>query len=199
MRIVDISLPLGVETPVYPGDPPVVVQHLTEARGGDRYALSRLSLGSHAGTHVDPPAHFIPGGATAEQVPLDACIGLAVVLDLSTGAGPIGPAEVTALPNGADRVLLRTGGPLLGGRALSPEAAHALVARRLSLVGIDALSIAPAATPGEVHHILLAAGIVILEGLDLSAASSGTATLLCLQLKLVGGVGAPARVVLLYD
>ena len=198
MRIVDISLSLGADTPVYPGDPSVTVEPLSEACGGDSYALSRLTLGSHAGTHVDPPAHFIPGGATAEQIPLDACIGPAVVLDVA-GEGLIDPDELAALPGGTERVLLRTGGPALGGRALSVAAARVLVEGGVRLVGIDALSVAPADAPGEVHHILLRAGIVILEGLDLATVSAGAATLVCLPLKLNGGDGAPARAVLVYD
>ena len=199
MRIVDISLPLGPDTPVYPGDPRVAVERLSEARGGDTYALSRLTLGSHAGTHVDPPAHFIPGAPTAERIPLDACIGPAVVLDVQGGETLIAVGEMAALPEGAERVLLRTGGPPLGGRALSLDAAQQLVRRGVRLVGIDALSIAPAGAPGDVHRTLLAAGIVILEGLDLSAPPPGPATLLCLPLKLADGDGAPARAVLIYD
>src|SRR5215212_6462033 len=134
MRIVDISLPLGPATPIYPGDPPVLQERLSEARGGDSYALSRLTLGSHAGTHVDPPAHFIPGAATAERLPLAACIGPAIVLDVH-GDGLVAPGELAALPERTERVLLRTGGPPLGGRALGADAARALVARGLRLVG----------------------------------------------------------------
>ena len=199
MRIVDISTSIGPDTPVYPGDPPVTVERLSEARGGDTYALSRLSLGSHAGTHMDSPAHFIPGAQTADQIPLDACIGPAVVLAVPGGNGPIVAGELAALPAEAERVLLRTGGPPLGGRALSLDAAEEVVRRGIRLLGIDALSVAPAEAPGDVHRVLLAAGVVILEGLDLTAAPDGPATLLCLPLKLTGGDGAPARAVLLYE
>lgn len=161
--------------------------------------MSRLTLGSHTGTHVDPPAHFIPGGASVDRVPLDACIGSAFVLDLPGAEPEIGVPALAALPEGTVRVLLRTGGPPLGGRALTAGAARALVRRGVRLVGIDALSIAPAASPGEVHRILLEAGVVILEGLDLTAAPVGAATLVCLPLKIAGGDGAPARAVLIYE
>ena len=199
MQLIDISLPLSPETPVYPGDPPVRVERLSEARGGDSFALSRLTLGSHAGTHVDPPAHFIPGGATADQLDLSACIGPAIVLDVSETTGPITPAELAALPDDAERVLLRTGRPSRQGqdRSLCPDAARALVQRRVRLVGIDALSVAPAEAPGEVHRILLAAGAVILEGLDLTHAPPGPYQLICLPLKVIDGDGAPARAVLI--
>jgi arylformamidase len=199
VRIVDISLPLGPDLPIYPGDPPVVVDRLSEATGGDSFALSRLSLGSHSATHIDPPAHFIAGGATVDAVPLDACIGPAFVLDVTDMPDLISVAALERIPDGMKRILFCTGGPPLGGAALAPETAIALVERHVGLVGIDALSIASAAALGEVHRILLSAGIVILEGLDLTAAPNGPATLVCLPLKIAGGDGAPARAVLLYD
>jgi arylformamidase len=199
VRIVDISLPIGSTTPVYPGDPPIVIERLSETHGGDASALSRLSFGSHTGTHVDPPAHFIDGGATVDAISLDACIGSAFVLDLTDARGSIDGAAFDRVPSGTERLLLRTGGPLLGGATLTPDAARFAVERRFRLIGIDALSVAPLDAPGEVHRILLAARIVILEGLDLSAAPSGPTTLLCLPLKIAGGDGAPARAVLIYD
>lgn len=199
MRILDISLPVGPTTPVYPGDPGVVIERISAAGSGDSYAVSRIALGSHTGTHVDPPAHFIPGAGTADAIPLDACIGPAFVLDVSSVDRSITAAALSSMPDGSERLLLRTGGPALGGPALTTDAARLLVNRRLRLVGIDALSVAPAEAPGEVHRILLSAGIVILEGLDLSAAPDGPATLLCLPLKVAEGDGAPARAVLLYD
>lgn len=195
MAIIDISLPLGPDTPLYPGDPPARVERLSEACGGDTYALSRLTLGSHAGTHVDAPAHFLPGGATVDALALDACIGPALVLDLRELAGPIAAAELAGLPRGAERVLLRGGAPT-DGRWLSLEAAELLVERAVRLVGIDSLSVAAPESPGAVHRLLLAAGLVILEGLDLRAAPAGAYTLVCLPLKLTGGDGAPARAVL---
>jgi arylformamidase len=195
MRIIDITMPLDTRTPVYPGDPTFAVDRLSEAEGGDTYALSRLTMSSHAGTHVDPPAHFEPGGATAESVPLDACIGPAVVLNVVASAGEVTSDALVSLPAGTERVLLRTGGPPLDGPSLSEAAARALVQSGVRLTGIDALSVGSPA----VHHILLQAGVVILEGLDLSSAPSGPTTLLCLPLKLTGSDGAPARAVLLYE
>jgi arylformamidase len=197
--IIDISLPLSPATPTFPGDPPFEVERISEAQGGESFALSRLTLGSHSGTHVDPPAHYLPGGATVDQLPLDACIGPAVVLDVSAGSGAITPDELDALPDGVQRVLLRTGGRPLDGRALHPDAAARLAARGVRLAGIDTLSIGPVESPGEVHRLLLAAGVVILEGLDLTNAPPGDYTLLCLPLKLAGGDGAPARAVLLQS
>jgi arylformamidase len=196
VRFIDISLALSPTTPVYPGDPPLTIERLSEARGGESFAVSRLTLGSHTGTHVDSPAHYLPGSTTVDALPLDALIGSAVVLDISGRTGEIGPEELRALPDGAERVLFRTNSPPIGGRALSTDAAALLAARGVRLAGIDTLSIGPAASPGEVHRRLLAAGVVILEGLDLANAPAGGYTLLCLPLKLAGGDGAPARAIL---
>lgn len=197
--MIDISLALGPDTPIYPGDPPVVIDRLGDATGGDSFAVSRLSFGSHAGTHIDPPAHVVAGGATVDAIPLDACIGPAFVVDVTDMPKLISVAALDRIPDGIARILFRTSGPPLDGAALAPETAVALVERNVRLAGIDALSIAPATTPDEVHRILLSAGVVILEGLDLTAAPNGPATLLCLPLRIAGGDGAPARAVLLYD
>jgi arylformamidase len=192
MRIIDLSLPLDGDTPVYPGDPPVEVAPLSRADGHDSFGVSRLVLGSHSGTHIDPPAHLFPGAVAVDAIDLGACIGPALVVDLTAADGAVGRAEVADLLPGTKRVLLRT-----GGRPLSVAAASLLVERRLRLVGIDASSVAPLDEPAAVHRILLAAGIVILEGLDLTAAPAGT--LIALPLRLRGGDGAPARAVLLLD
>ena len=191
MRIIDITMPLGPETPVYPGDPPVELARLTEADGGDGFALSRLTLGTHAGTHVDPPAHLLPDGAAVDDLPLDVLVGPARLMDAAHGR-PVEAADLVAVPRRTKRLLLRTGGmPLTG------DAANALVARGVQLVGVDGLSVDPVDVPGPVHRTLLAARVVIVEGLALAGVPPGAYTLVCLPLRLAGGDGAPARAVLI--
>ena len=190
-RIIDITMPLGPETPVYPGDPPVELERLTVADGGDGFALSRLTLSTHAGTHVDPPAHLLPGGAAVDELPLDILAGPAWLVDVAHGR-PVEAADLDAVPRRAKRLLLRT-----GGMALTDEAAGALVARGVQLVGIDGLSVGPVEAPGPVHRRLLGAGVVIVEGLALAGVPPGAYTLVCLPLRLTGGDGAPARAILI--
>jgi arylformamidase len=203
--IIDISLPIGPETPVWPGDPPVLVEAVARVADGDPADVSRLALGTHTGTHVDPPAHFLPGTTTVDALPLDVLIGPAVVAGLP--AGPIDGAalESAALAEGSTRVLLKTGADA---GALTPDGARWLVERGVLLVGADTLSIEPAGDrPGvrgcppeeryPVHRILLGAGVVIVEGLDLSAVAPGPYQLVCLPLRIAGGDGAPARAVLI--
>jgi arylformamidase len=200
VQIIDISMPLGPETPVYPGDPPVEVARVRSLREGGDCNLSRITMSAHAGTHVDAPAHFIDGGAGIDEVPLDALVGEAHVIDLTAARGDIDARTLAAvLPEGAERVLLKTRAAASagdGGIALLPDGARLLAERRVRLAGIDALSIAAAEATADVHRALLAAGVVILEGLDLAHVGPGAYELLCLPLRLAGCDGAPARAVL---
>ena len=207
MELFDVSQGIVHAMPVWPGDPVVEVNRVMEVGAGDVANVSELRLGTHTGTHVDPPAHFFDDGTTADALPLDALIGDALVADV-TGAGPLGQQELVATGAGPGlaRLLLKTGGwPPDVERApigLSAEGARWVVQRGIRLVGIDAPSIeAVDETDPEaghpVHEILLTAGVVILEGLVLSSVDPGRYELVCLPLKVVGGDGAPARAVLI--
>jgi arylformamidase len=176
---------------------------------GDPGNVSRWLIGSHTGTHVDAPAHFVEGAATIEDVPLETLVGPALVLDLtSVTSSEIGPEDLIAAGlDDSERVLLKTPNstgalreaeksPWVG---LSEAAAELLVERGVRLVGIDYLTIA--APAGEVdwpvHQVLCGAGVAILEVIDLSDIAPGRYTLAALPLKLVGSEAAPARTVLL--
>ena len=195
--VIDISLSIGAGQTVWPGDPPVLVEPVSRVEAGDVAAVSRLTLGTHTGTHVDPPAHFLAGGATVDELPLDVLVGPAVVADL-TGGAPIDAARLEALrlPAGTVRLLLKTQGTASTG-ALTPDGAAWLVEQGVRLVGVDTLSIEPATDDYPVHRCLLGAGVIIVEGLDLSGAAPGGYRLVCLPLRIAGGDGAPARAVLL--
>jgi arylformamidase len=220
--IIDISRPIDPDTPVWPGDPPVLVQPVARLEAGDPAAVSRLVLGTHTGTHVDPPAHFIAGGVTVDALPLDLLVGPAVVADFSAVPSiDAGALEALALPAGTTRVLLKTEARAAsaGSGALTVDGARWLVERGIRVVGADTLSIEPggedpgaeAPPPGEqfpsgeagealeypVHRILLGNGVVIVEGLDLAAVAPGPYQFVCLPLRITGGDGAPARAVLL--
>jgi arylformamidase len=201
--LLDISLPLSAATPVFPGDPPFELLPLASLEeAGCR--LSAIRMGTHTGTHLDAPAHVLQGGATVDALPAELLVGPARIVDLSD-VGPALSASVLARRDlaGARRLLLRTRrGPRPGRPAAHLTLDGALHLRSLGvrLVGIDELSIGDA-TEGStlpVHHALLGADppVLVLEGLDLSAAREGEALLLCLPLRLVGADGAPARVLL---
>lgn len=208
--IIDISLPIGPELLVWPGNPAPRMRPTSRLADGGSSNVSELCLGTHTGTHIDPPFHTLANGATTDQVPLDALIGPAEVLDLTAVADVIRPADLSAaMPARAvERVLLRTRNSMrwrAAPRPFSPDyvalsaaGAEWLVARGVRLVGTDFLSIEPhGATGRPTHGALLGAGVVIVEGLDLSSVDAGSYTLVCLPLRLLGADGAPARAVLL--
>ena len=207
--IYDVSLGIGPDMLTWPGDPSVEVDPAKRLAKGDPANVSELRLGTHTGTHVDPPFHFIDGGRTAEALDLTVLVGPALVADLRHAGPSITPAEMDALavPEGTERILFRTPNSELWGRtpvrfpdtytALTPEGARWCIDRGIRLVGTDFLSIERKGTPGHPTHVtLLEAGVIILEGLDLSAVEPGAYELSVLPLKILGGDGAPARAIL---
>lgn len=207
--IYDVSLGVGPEMLTWPGDPPVELDPAKRIEKGDGSNVSELRLGTHTGTHVDPPFHFIVGAPTVEALDLTILVGPALVADLRDAGPAITPAELDALaiPEGTQRILFRTPNSELWAdkrvtfpdsyTALTPEGARWCVDRGIRLVGTDFLSIEQKGTPGHPTHVaLLEAGVIIVEGLDLSAVSPGAYELAVLPLKIMGGDGAPARAIL---
>ncbi len=211
MLLHDVTWPLSAETPTFPGDPPfaaTAVERVDAARPGS-YALTALGLTTHTGTHVDFPAHVVPGGRGAEPADLALLCGPARVVVVPAGSDDISAAFLAGLAlAGVERLLFKTKGAggmgvppaALGGPYLSAEAAHYLCTHTaVRLVGIDDLTIeAPTSPTLAVHRALLGAEppILIVEGLRLEAVAAGDYTLWCLPLALVGRDGAPARAVL---
>ena len=182
MSWIDVSVPLGPRTAVWPGDPPVEIERVQDLDRGDEATVTRITMSTHAGTHVDAPSHYLKGGATLDTMPLGVGLGPARVARYE--------GDVVALrPRRGERLLLRTGRP---DAALGIEAARIIAALPLRLVGIDTMSIGDA----DVHRVLLAAGVWIVESLDLSHAPPGRYDLVCLPLRIAGAAAAPARVAL---
>lgn len=210
MQIIDVSLPLGPELLTWPGDPPLSIEPASRMAQGDAANVSSLHFGTHTGTHIDPPFHFIDGAPTVEDLPLDAFVGEAYVADLTHLDETIGANELEALKlsEGTERVLFKTRNSELWAKLpvefpekyvhLSPDGAKWIVNRGIRLVGTDFLSIERRGAPGHPTHVtLLEAGVVIAEGLDLRSVQAGVYQLVCLPLRIVAGDGAPARAVLI--
>lgn len=210
MPIFDISVPICASMAVWPGDPPVTLTpDKSLARHG--YAVTRISLGSHTGTHIDAPQHLIPDGLSLDRVPLDTLIGKAFVFDVSPREGDALDASdlsTLGIPRDAERVLLKTSNSDFWAMApqqfeqkyvhLTKQAASWLAQRGVKLVGIDYMSVDPFPGDGAPAHIeLLQAGIVILEGLDLSNVTPGVYQLVALPVKVDAPDGAPVRAVLM--
>ncbi len=202
MTLVDVSLTIRPGMVVYPENPGPVLLPVQRIAEGAEANVGRLDTGLHTGTHVDAPRHFVEGGAGAEALPLDALVGPAVVVDAREVGERLDASAVArlAIPEGTERVLLRTRNSDLWGRgafvedfvAVEASGARALVEQGVRLVGLDYLSIGDPMT----HRTFLEVGVVVLEGLDLSQVTAGAYELLCLPLKVEGGDGAPARVLL---
>ncbi len=199
--------------PVWPGDPRVGIERTESIKRGDEANVSRLHLGSHTGTHVDAPYHFVQRGLTVDKLPLDLLIGRALVIELDPSEGTAIDTLDLAMLNsakGTTRLLLKTRNSRLWERRqtefernyvhLSLNAAEWLVKRGIRLIGVDYLSVeAVNVDRHQVHQTLLEAGVVIVEGLDLSHVPVGPCHLICLPLKIAGGDGAPARVLVVRD
>ncbi|WP_297515805.1 cyclase family protein [Thermococcus sp.] len=188
--IVDLSLPLGEDTPVYPGDPEVKVKPWAFIER-DGYYMNALKLGEHSGTHVDAPAHFIPGGKTIDEMPLEKFIGEAFVVDVRNGEGTV---KLDEIPDSGyhGRIVLF----LTGGRELSPEVALFLVAEGVKAVGTDAMSIGDE----TVHTILLSEEVPVFENLsNLEVLLGKTFTFIGLPLRIEGGSGSPVRAIAIVE
>lgn len=205
MELFDVSLRIGPGMLAWPTGRAVAAHVVVDA--GDEAAPrnSEWHLDSHAGTHVDAPLHWCPGGADADAISLGACLGPCTVVAVESDRR----IEHDDLPQGVirpgHRLLLKTpnSSARLGAADFDPDfvALGASVARRLAgapvgLVGIDYLSVESTAGDGEVHRILLDAGVVLLEGLDLRAVEPGDYNLAALPLRLHGGEASPVRAVL---
>ncbi|MGE5851088.1 MAG: cyclase family protein [Candidatus Methylomirabilota bacterium] len=205
MRIFDVTLAIRHGMPVYEGDPEVSITPWCSTQDGALANVSRLTMGSHTGTHVDAPEHLREGGAGVDQLALDVLMGPARVYDL-TAHGQIDAASLEGMDlTSHPRILFKTRNSARWreGRfhrdfaALTEAAARRLVDAGARLVGVDSLSVEPFGSSAlPVHRTLLDAGVIILEGLDLSAVPPGAYELICLPLKLHRADGAPARVIL---
>ena len=210
MTLYDISLTIAEDLPVWPGDPQIQLKKISQIEDGELANVTHISASVHIGTHVDAPRHFLSDGQTVENLPLDLLVGPASVVELPV-YGQISTADLqqATIPEGTKRLLLKTSNSQIwaeGGKefiedyiALEADAAAYLVEEGVEVVGVDYLSVAPYADSAPTHHILLEAGVLIIEGLNLSGIETGEYTLLCLPLKIKGSDGAPARVLLQVD
>lgn len=206
MTWIDVSRPVRAGMIVFDGDPEVSIERVSDIARGDLANISRVQLGTHTGTHVDAPLHFIGDGPGIDELPLDVLVGPALVADARDAPGDIDAAALAGLdvPAGTERLLLRTRNEGLWERGeftrdyvgVAADAAQALVDKGVRLVGIDYLSIAPSSDPAPTHKTLLGAGVVVVESLDLSAAAPGRYDMVLLPLRLEGGDGSPARALL---
>jgi len=210
MTLYDISLTIAEDLPVWPGDPKIKLKKISKIEDGEEANVTHISACVHIGTHVDAPDHFMGNGQTVENLPLDLLVGVAFVVEMHVdGQVSAGDLQSASIPEGTKRLLIKTSNSQIWAEgvkefkndfiALEADAAAYLVNQGVEVVGVDYLSVAPFTDPAPTHQILLEAGVLIIEGLNLSGIEPGNYTLMCLPLKISGSDGAPARVLLKRD
>jgi arylformamidase len=205
MKLYDATLPIQEGMVTFPGDPPFQIKPFFQRHKGDPFDLALMSIGTHLGTHVDPPAHYLDGGSTVDEIPLEILVGPGVVLDMR-GKSLIDRQALEEAPlEDHVRVLFKTdNGPRLLQSSfhedfvhLTEDGARYLVEKNVCLVGNDYLSIERYQNPGApVHHILLEAGALVVEAVNLLEVPPGAYEIFCLPIKIKGADGAPARILL---
>ncbi|TGC11361.1 cyclase family protein [Methanolobus halotolerans] len=210
-KIIDISVGISSDTCVYPGDPETLIESVYSIRG-DGYAVSRVSFGTHTGTHVDAPSHIIDGGPNIDNIPIESFVDGALVLDLSFVSTDISLDDLVLAFAGFEgydasdvRVLLiktheyahedPDETPFTAQRCLQSDAGSWIMEHGFRAVGVDTLSVDVSQSLNN-HRLFLENGVIIVENLDLSGVEPGLYDFICLPLKLHGCEAAPARVVL---
>ena len=194
MNIYDISQEvLGCE--VYPGAPSPRRELLSSLDNGDPYTLSAIYMCAHNGTHIDAPAHFINGGDGITDIALGKTVGYAYVARFD---GDIGAAEAEHILEGA-----RASSPeaarriLIGGKAtVTNEGARVFASSGILLLGNESQTVGPEDAPMAAHVELLSKGVVLLEGIRLSAVPEGVYLLFAAPLAIADCDGSPCRALL---
>jgi arylformamidase len=195
--IYDITRDLSADAILYPGD---IRPRFREIDNG-QYRVTEMTIGTHSGTHIDAPSHYLEGGRTVDQIPLDVLAGSARVLDCSDVETVIGPGSLAGRLRGVRTLLLKTWFSRReqfdpGYPALSLEAADLIIEAGITCLGTDAPSIEAFSGDGSVHRRLLGGGTVVLELLDLAAVPEGDYHMVALPMRLAGADGSPVRAIL---
>ena len=211
MKIYDITLTTSPQTLTWEGTEQGLSVKWAETMGtvGAACNLSVFTLGTHTGTHLDAPLHFVPGGATVEALDVNVLVGPAQVVEVyerdRITAADLAQAGIAP---GTERVLFKTDNTRLGRLhdgvfhpdyvGVAPSGAEWLVTHGVRLVGVDYLSVGPYGPVNvETHRILLGAGVVVVETLVLDEVNAGAYTLVALPPKFAGLEGSPCRCLLI--
>ncbi|OGO30431.1 MAG: hypothetical protein A2Z29_05195 [Chloroflexi bacterium RBG_16_56_11] len=205
----DISVPLKQGMVYFPTDPvPPKIYRYSDRALGAKVTMSMLEIISHTGTHIDAPLHFIPDGSTISDMPLDATIGPARVIEIKDPEKIKVPELEKHNIRKGERVLFKTrNSPRVYESEKFVEdyvyfdgaAAEYLVAKGIILVGLDNITIGHFKEMDNVnktHRTFLEAGVYILEDCALANVPPGEYELLCLPLLMYQGDAGPCRAIL---
>jgi arylformamidase len=214
MKVFDISRPLFNGLAPWPGDTAFRFDLKWKMADGASVNVGATEMGVHNGSHADAPFHFETAGATIDKLPLDAYLGEAVVVDLTSRSSSSRLSEIAIADlepfaeaiRQAGRILLKTG--VWSDAGIFPESIPVIARdvpqwlreRKVKLLGLDLPSVDGIDSKTlDNHHALSGARIAIVESLDLSAVTAGTYRFSALPLRIVGGDAAPVRAVLWQD
>ena len=195
MKIYDISQEV-FSCQIYPGDPAPQKEMLSSMENGDLYNLTTFSMCAHNGTHIDAPFHFIKDGKTVDAICLEALVGMAFVAEYDGIVSGDDAVEIIKKakeqnPEAAKRILIK------GTAEVSLEASKVFAASEILLLGNESQTVGPEDAPIAVHRVLLAADVVLLEGIRLSEVSEGVYLINAAPLNLGGADGSPCRAILI--
>lgn len=215
MKIWDISRTLSDDLAEWPGDEPFHFRLTKKIADGQSVNLGAITMGVHNGTHADAQFHFDAAGESIEKAPLEVYLGRAVVVDLAESFSQRREKQLITIEDlqahaeeigKTSRLLIKTG--RWSDSAVFPKQIPVIAAQvpswlqknGVKLLGLDVPSMDEIDSKSlQNHHALAAAGIAIIESLDLSRVSPGIYNLAALPLKIAGGDGAPMRAVLWRD
>ena len=203
-KIWDISQRLSARTPLWPGEPDVVLTRNVSIGPGCPVNIGALSFPLHAGTHADAPLHYSDDGVASADSPIDAYIGPCMVVDARHAGARVEEKDCDwAALEGATRVLFRTYESFPheawdeNFKAIAPQLVARLRAQGAVLIGTDTPSLDPQTSKTmDAHHEILRGDMRILEGLVLDEISPGPYELIALPLAIEGADASPVRAVL---
>lgn len=181
---------------VFPGDPQPQKNVLMRVSDGDVCNLSELSICAHNGTHIDAPFHFLDGGKTVDELPLDRFVGACYV---ARHEGDVSAEDAEDImqkarsAEAAERILIA------GKATVTAGAARVFASAGIKLIGNESQTVGPEDAPKEVHLILLGAEVVLLEGIVLDGVEEGRYFLSAAPLNLGGADGSPCRAYLIRE
>jgi len=202
--IYDISVSLDKDTVIYPNDPSFSREEFV---GGTSF-ISKLTFGSHTGTHLDVPKHVFSDGVSVDKIDLEKITGKCRVLDMTKlnfgDAVRVSDLEKENIKEG-ERILVKTKNSERGFKIfyadyiyLDGDAADFLVEKKIAMFGIDYLSVKQKGSKDlRPHTSLLGNGICIFETLDLSQVIPGEYFFVGLPLKITEADGSPVRAILI--
>ncbi len=204
---IDVSMDIEDGMLHWPADPGVTIKHFSNIKNGDNANNSEITCGTHTGTHIDAPHHFVESGIGIDKLNINTLIGQCRVIEAGDSVKVISkefllPYDIKA----GERLLFKTkNSSWISNKDnnfhqdyvyVGADAASYLVDNGVALVGVDYLSVEGYHIGHDTHKTLLGAGVVVIEGLNLFNVKPGGYNLIALPIKIKNSDGAPSRVIL---